>query len=92
MGRKIRLPGTSMGPFFFRKYGTWMGVPVLIGTSMGHFLSLRYIDGPFFIIEVHRWAIFYHYFVQKENNALCHMYINKIIFLLLNQLMFVKFP
>ena len=31
-------------------------------------------------------------FVQKENNALCHMYINKIIFLLLNQLMFVKFP
>ena len=27
-----------------------MGVPVLIGTSMGHFLSLRYIDGPFFII------------------------------------------
>ena len=49
---------------------------------MGHFLSLRYIDGPFFIII----------FVQKENNALCHMYINKIIFLLLNQLMFVKFP
>ena len=36
---------------FFRKCGTWMGVPVLIGTSMGHFLSLRYgIDGPFFII------------------------------------------
>ena len=35
--------------FFFRKCGTWMGVPVLIGTSMGHFLSLRYIDGPFFI-------------------------------------------
>ena len=50
MGRKIRLPGTSMGPFFFRKCGTWMGVPVLIGTSMGHFLSLRYIDVPFFII------------------------------------------
>ena len=25
-------------------------MPVLIGTSMGHFLSLRYIDGPFFII------------------------------------------
>ena len=41
----------------------------------------RYIDGPFFIIGT-----------QKENNALCHMYINKIIFLLLNQLMFVKFP
>ena len=32
---------------FFRKCGTWMGVP-----SMGHFLSL---------IEVHRWAIFYHW-------------------------------
>ena len=48
------------GSLFFRKCGTWMGVPVLIGTSMGHFLSLRYIDGlflslryidgPFFII------------------------------------------
>ena len=50
--------------FFFRKCGTWMGVPVLIGTSMGHFLSLRYIDGPFFIIEVHRWAIFYHWYIN----------------------------
>ena len=52
------------GSFFFRKCGTWMGVPVLIGTSMGHFLSLRYIDGPFFITEVHRWAIFYHWYIN----------------------------
>ena len=52
------------GSLFFRKCGTWMGVPVLIGTSMGHFLSLRYIDGPFFIIEVHRWAIFYHWYIN----------------------------
>ena len=42
------------GSLFFRKCGTWMGVPVLIGTSMGHFL----------IIEVHRWAIFYHWYIN----------------------------
>ena len=24
----------------------------------------RYIDGPFFIIEVHRWAIFYHWYIN----------------------------
>ena len=40
---------------FFRKCGTWMGVPVLIGTSMGHFLSLRYIDGPF-VSLVHQFS------------------------------------
>ena len=26
----------------------------------------RYIDGPFFIIEVHRWAIFYHRYINAS--------------------------